>query len=863
MNMQRTNRHIIIGLLIVVWILPFRPSMGKEDTIRHFIKIDTIAYQNYPTVQVQGFVRPDVINPEEINQLKKHLLIQRNTIKCPLNDLKLIPTNKTLSVHLFLDLNHLSRKRARQLFNAVFLGEFKKDPPYPRCYIYIPRRQSIETTKHLPGIKRIIKVKYPPGVLHVIKLAEKDTLAQPVLQPRVVKKYISDSILEDTHKNANNHLFLFAYKKFQPNQLPLIDYVDSINRGHRLWSALYHEDKPDTNLKHLPGQIHSFLGEISPSRDKPPFEFILPKLVRAIERNRVMMEFTDTCLPDTLRTQLSYQLEFAKGKARLRQTLNFTLPQKLARKSYTRQVIKRQQILKKKKKYAQALSYLWKKHQEHPNRVFLQTARQLFLAWAESSKQKCCREIDSLFKRAEQKWNFSVDSLWYKKLKFDLLSNCFDCLKARNAAQEERLDVLRRLLEIRMDEAFEREYWLSRGQLDFRRGHYWKSAYALKKVAPVDESVKNKLQHALREAFSHSFKKGDHQILYENGGDFLEEIKSSHAMRYMYGYSCAELNDYRQAARNYEWLLRNWEKIPAVGMELEDLYNSLKNLYKYAMNFGAAFELDRLIYKRNNHEEDLYSYLGNLRARYLKPLISLLPEFIREVKPGQVNYLFEEYPVTFQPFIKGIYLKKAGEQAPQILFSQTNTHPPDKLSLEDIRNFPAYRENPNNKDFFLINQVDSGNDVILHLDKSASAREMAILGEIRKEPRKLRRWRDLADHQEAVCLKTLSQCIAGMLETKLRFGYPFNLQTYWSVLKSNDLLMYLVMHGKNGKIMEKKGFTKDQANYRKHQYEKSATTMAFYQQTIQYRDERVFDLSNPIFNENGWQASLRLGFRKD
>lgn len=863
MNMKKKNLYIITGLLILGSIFYTRSSFGTEDTIRHFIEVDTLSCQNYPSVRLKGFVRSDLIQLGKTNQLKKHLRIHRDNIQYPLDAFQRLPSKRKLSIHLFLDLNHLSRRKARQLFNAVLLGELKKEPPCPRRYVYIPKKEQIGTTKYLPGKKRFVKVKYPPGALLVKKMEEKNKRdQQPALQPRAVQRYISDSILHPD-ENANNHLFIFAFEKFHPNQFQLINYLESINRGHHLWSTIYYEEKPDTSLKHLPRQILSFLGEISPSRDNSSFESLLPKFIEAVASNHFMIEFTDTCLADTLRRQLSYQVVFAKGKTHLQQELSFTLPENLATRTYTNQVIKRQQILRKKKKYPQALAYLWKKHQEYPNKVFLNASRKLFLAWAKPLKQSCCRDIDSLFNRAEQRWNFSVDSLWYEALKFNLLSNCLDCLEESNAPMEERLAVLNKLREIRMDKAIERKYWLTKSRLNFTRGCYWKSAYALKNVTTLDESLQNKLRKVLGKAFYHSFKKGDHQILYENGSDFLDDIRTSRSMRYMYGYSCAELKDYRQAAHHYEWLLSNWEKNPSVEIELETLYSRLKDLYKYSMNFDAAIELDRLIYKKNQNEADLYSYLGNLRARYLQPLINLLPEFIKQVKPGQMNHLFSEYPVTFQLFIKGVYLKKEDQQALQILFSQNNTHQPDKLSLDDIRNFPAYREYTKSNDFFLINRVTRESYVILHLDKSASDKELAILDNIRKQPRKLSRWRDLGDHQEAVCLKTLSQCIAGMLETKLRFGYPFNLQPYWAALESNDLMVYMVMHGKNGKIMEKKGFTKGQANYRKNQYKKSATTMAFYQQTIHYGDKRVFDLSNPIFNENGWQASIRMGFRKD
>ena len=78
-----------------------------------------------------------------------------------------------------------------------------------------------------------------------------------------------------------------------------------------------------------------------------------------------------------------------------------------------------------------------------------------------------------------------------------------------------------------------------------------------------------------------------------------------------------------------------------------------------------------------------------------------------------------------------------------------------------------------------------------------------------------------------------------------------------------DLLLYMVLHGKNGEILEHKGFQREQASYKNYQYIKSAKTMAFYQQTIQYREIRVYDMSNPIFKKNGWYASLRMGFRKE
>ena len=706
-------------------------------------------------------------------------------------------------------------------------------------------------------------MKYPPGVLHVKKLLKQDSsLGSTRLFSREVKNYMRDSILNNYY-DSGNHLFLFAFDEFRKNQLDLIHYLDTVDSGNQLWSSLYYEKPVDSFMEFFPDSILSFLGGMK-IPDKTKFLIShLSELVQSLHGNRVRLKFTDPFVTDMMQKEIDYQLVFYMDQNYYYQPTKIHLPESITLKVYKQQVLHKADFLKKQKQYPQALNYLWKRYKKTPLPIIRDKSREVFLLWSRPLNKGCCLDIDSLFNRAENRWHFSTDMLWYKKLKGDMLSSCYQCLKNRDAPLEKRLAVITRLRNIQGKPEIEREFYITEGLLAFEQSRYWQSAYYLKMVHPRDDHLQKALEQALSNAFESSFQEKDYLTIFESGSDFSELFSSSLSLRYMYGQSCAALNRYREAAQHFEWLLDNWQSSSNLEVELDTLYSRLQNLYKYAMNFKSAGELDKLNYKRNKKSKDLYGYLGNLRARYFKPLINILPDFIHKQNHDQIEYLFNEYPINYHPFILGIYLHSHSSRRLQIFFKRNNIIPPTQLQIERLQHFPAYLEREKKKEFFLINRLGQDVFVILHLDKSLNDKESVFFANIIKNPNHLGHWRDLVNYEQSICLKTLTQCISGMIETEMRHDHWNSITPYWSVLEEMDLLLYMVLHGKNGEILEHKGFQREQASYKNYQYIKSAKTMAFYQQTIQYREIRVYDMSNPIFKKNGWYASLRMGFRKE
>jgi hypothetical protein len=168
---------------------------------------------------------------------------------------------------------------------------------------------------------------------------------------------------------------------------------------------------------------------------------------------------------------------------------------------------------------------------------------------------------------------------------------------------------------------------------------------------------------------------------------------------------------------------------------------------------------------------------------------------------------------------------------------------------------------PKQKAIWLIQGLVNGY-AIAEIATALDDEELALMVEVQKNGMLEEPWRKLAEHEQKVCARMLTELLGRMFSIEYAARGYLNVTTYWNVLKTSQRLVYVVQHGKDGGLLSRASFDARLCQSDPELWQRSTRTLAYMTQDVLYQDTQVLDAAYPLYVNGTWEGVFRIGLRK-
>jgi hypothetical protein len=473
-------------------------------------------------------------------------------------------------------------------------------------------------------------------------------------------------------------------------------------------------------------------------------------------------------------------------------------------------------------------------------------------------------ESAPLLDRAERDWGIQPTSvLWYRQLKSDLIEAR---LRSEGEDKSKELDLREKLAVLHPENRTQSARLLVlRGESALKDGDFWSAAQCFKGAlaAKHNPSVQKALQKAVADAVTADNANGEFTRLYEKGSGFIPEISLSFELRFMYANSCMQSHNYVEAASHFEWCVLKWNTAVHI-TTWDNLFARLQDAYAYSMRFDDAYRVNRRLYQQRGDKVMLLHAMKNLRARLLAPLINCLTVFMERVgtKSARTAFLSAPIPGGMPQYVQAVCFTDSNGSLRTHLGNRAPYKLPTQKILQSLQLLPALLSaTGEDRTYWLINRTADGFVVIAFSDET-DKKEGNILETIRSERTIEGPWKSLVEYEQEIGTRFLAEVFANMLSAEYAVRGGISLGSYWRELSAQSPVIYITLHDQNGAISQGYAFDRSKAEFDDILWRRSSTSLAFFSQEIKYSGKPVLDVSNPIYVNRTWKASVRIGVQK-
>jgi len=832
----------LIYLLFIVILAGFLDKVSAQDSIFYYCNVNHL--EKYPEIEIQGRITKSLQdNLKEETDTLFQISISENNEECELLTFKNYSDIGNIDIHLILNGTNIKTKDIDKLWGLSFEIKSISDKPV-EFHWYTSTDQHFAEISFDSLFTRIEDKSYPQ-----------------VINP----DFIIDSLNMVDNSGILNVIFLHT-RDLDNNNLKSIQsvldhYPDTANL---LFGITYNDTrmtaKEDENLvSSFPGdrmQRNTVLcskinnQDLAADLETGIYKYINSFYYLSFRSNPVT----------TLMYQNNYLIELDAAGKLYREKLTLEFPEQLINESYVVNAVEAATILSENTNYEAAIIGLYAANRIMPQAIFNTMAKENILKYKDSiiADQK---DPDSLFRLAEDLWGYSAHKdEWYFDLKLELLNIYYDHLPNSAKYLSTKKNINKQRLELTPDN---QQFILTdlelEGDIQTFKRNYSDAVDSYNKYLKIkkNKSIGNKLNENVRLAIDKSYDDKDFELVYNLGIENIKAFEENFKRRYYFAEACMHKNDYQEALDGYEWLINNWTEDQKY-ITWEKAFKELEVLYSLTNQYDKAMELNQRYYRDTGDEKLLLAYLKNLRLKYFKLVSDALPVFIANVGANKSRTLAGTNMAIINPeYLNGIYILDNAGNISFKIYENDSTVPPKISSMSKLLQFPAKVES--NEKIWLINKAGSKSYAIIEFTINTNLTEDNILSDIRKKKLTAEPWKMLNDFEQKELIRFSSQFITGMITREMEAGKSGDITPYWNRIKSNNFILYMVKHDKDGEIVENCGFEKDLSEMEELMWKKSSKANAYYLIKTKYDQHGIEDISNPIFINYIYYGTIRIG----
>ncbi len=359
---------------------------------------------------------------------------------------------------------------------------------------------------------------------------------------------------------------------------------------------------------------------------------------------------------------------------------------------------------------------------------------------------------------------------------------------------------------------------------------------------------------------------------YRNIANYAEDYDSWFMKDYEFEEKYKIAESYRQCSRyspamkKYEQLISNWEEDQDLILWY-DAFNILQEMYLKNARYEDAIEMNQQIYRAETDNDDkknvaLEISLATLRAKYLKPVVDIMPYVMNNNSTADLKEKFNFKVIQVPSWLTAICTLNENKDSVNTFYAS------DKFGLET-----KYKSAVNGRTTIFLDTKDDIYWMVVRIASTGKERfvafqisnkirtqeERTMLDEISRSKMDERLWLNLFKEVEKEGVKYSSQFIAALLETQISANNIKDVATQINkLIKQNDCLDYFRLHEAKSEDTEKLPVKSN--SYKSGEYERSAKAGAYYEQLIQDGAQKYYDVCNPVYSKAGWIGVLRLGY---
>ncbi len=556
------------------------------------------------------------------------------------------------------------------------------------------------------------------------------------------------------------------------------------------------------------------------------------------------------------------------GDGRIHGTWSMTIPEQLVDSTFIRTAVEVASDLASRREFGRALDTLHTACRVLDDSSLESLARTIIKRygdWLLSEGQATTSE--DLVRRAEGVWHLTSDEEpWYRMLKYYLRKRHFDMLPQSDSTLDERARLADELAQLYPENILNVIRACSlMGESLAKQGEYWRAAksYARGLSFKHDNTMAQHLQEALKSAIDADYASGNLIQLHGNAKEYQALFSGYFSLRFFFAKSCIAARDFATAADNFEWLIFNWDSSQNL-VAWEDAFAQLQRLFSMTMRFDDAFRLNQRVYRQTGQAEALTQSVMNLRAGYIAPAVSAFAVFwTRVVTRSERNQFFRKNASSVWPhFFHNFVVMDTTASVSYCMVERKRSELPDQSQLMGLSEFPAIMDAlPKQKAIWLIQGLVNGY-AIAEIATALDDEELALMVEVQKNGMLEEPWRKLAEHEQKVCARMLTELLGRMFSIEYAARGYLNVTTYWNVLKTSQRLVYVVQHGKDGGLLSRASFDARLCQSDPELWQRSTRTLAYMTQDVLYQDTQVLDAAYPLYVNGTWEGVFRIGLRK-
>ena len=562
-----------------------------------------------------------------------------------------------------------------------------------------------------------------------------------------------------------------------------------------------------------------------------------------------------------LQYDYNYKLNIQSGDTLVSDTIHINVPDSLVNNQFVIDMASKGINLAKNSEFEKSLFLLQDAYTLIPADRLRDTAQKVLVLFSEDILKKKGLPYQ-LFHAAEKVWDFdSKKDQQYAELKTTLLDTYYDSFEMKPSNYDSLYRINRLRLEVNPNSTkYKLNNYYLRAERHIIRGNKLQAIHAYYKYLSTknDKTVNNKFLTVLNELMAEDFNNKKYKEVYNLGDQYFSYIKDSFENRYYYASSCYKLKNYDIALTGYEWMVDHWNDNQKL-LTWDETFFMLESLYSATYHFDEAMDLNKRHYRKHKEVKYLNSYIKNLRLKFLKPIVDAFPVLMNSISASEDLKTVKGNLYRTNPyFLHRIFIVDTVNNREINLMGSSNINLSIDEMLNDIVMFPAIMQKDNI--CWFINNDKKRRLVIIEFDLKVNAEEDIIVIKINGAPTLVEPWKNLYESECIDLLKYNAAIISALVATDIKYGYSGDIQPYWNQIKSNQYVKYIVKHNDEGEIIKQIKFDKSKADFDPLTWEKSSITNLIYITNINYDNEEIIDIVNPLLNGANYKGSLRIGF---
>lgn len=541
--------------------------------------------------------------------------------------------------------------------------------------------------------------------------------------------------------------------------------------------------------------------------------------------------------------------------------IEITYPEEMLKEYFILHRLKLVSDLISERRFSESLLLLDESNRLLPSADFTGNAREVLTAWGgEVYRQR--PTLDSLFEEIERVEILSGDKDWIATYRIELFHRHLIHAEERGASLDYLLEGYESLI-LWSDRSlpFRIKAYELRSLMAEQSGNYWQALRYFQRAVDLSPEITQRTsrKRSLLEAGFESemvSELPDMELLFYFGSRYHHYIEENGVARYLYSSAARELVRPDIWAQELEWLLANISAVSHLTTRNE-LQLQLNEAYQAGLRFEDAYTFNRRLFMESGDHRQLNNFILNLRAAAIVPLFYLLSDLNPDKELFQTLWN-ERIHFYIEPYLQAIWLQHSDGEV-RFLYNRSENHSSHPVQHSLLVEFPY---------FFLDDEAETAwftvphetSHLVIEISARHTEADHAGIHSIMQTPDLPSSWQQVIHSNQLAAAVATVTVLAAIFEMEAPENPSLLQDSLKKRLDSLSSVRYLLLEG--GERIESMVFIEPEPElllltewdtpYRKE--------LIFYQY-LTNAQERILDVSNSLFDEDGVTGHLRIGIR--